>query len=413
MPINGKRLNDRLAQLAEIGKTSDTGVTRITLTGVYMQALEQVRRWMEDAGLETRLDAVGNLIGRLEGTEADLRAIVLGSHVDTVIDGGRYDGSAGVLSAIEVVQALQEEGLATRHPIEVISFMEEEGTRWGTSMLGSRFMLGEVTPEYMRERTDRDGISIVQAMQDAGLDPERYSEAVRDPKEFKAYIELHIEQGAVLESQGVPIGAVTGIAGPLFVGVEIKGRTDHAGATPMNLRRDALVAAANLVVEAQQAALDVSPTAVATVGRLEVKPGAVNAIPGSVYMTFDLRDIVEEKRDQLEQRMRTATTRVTEEEDVEYQWEEMSRHKPVQLPEHMIATIVQASEKEDVPVIRLPSGAGHDAQILARYVDTAMIFLRSKDGISHSPNEYTSPEDITAGAKVFRQAVLLLDSETE
>ncbi len=409
MPINGKRLLGRLERLAQFGRTPEDGVTRLTFTPEYQQALEAVAGWMAEAGLTTRIDAAGNLIGRREGAQPGLPAIALGSHIDTVINGGRYDGSLGVLSAIEVAHALAEDGLPTRHPLEVISFMEEEGTRWGTNMLGSRFMLGRITPETMAERTDRQGVSIAQALAAAGLDPTRAREAARDPGALRAYVELHIEQGAVLESLGLPVGAVTGIAGPLFLALHLEGRADHAGATPMGLRRDALVAAAQLVLAAQQAAVAASPTAVATVGRLEVKPGAINAIPGEVFMTLDLRDIVEERRDRLERSMREAIERVTTAAGLRFRLEELSRHKPVLLPQHMVDMVAAACEAAGIPAHRLPSGAGHDAQIMASAVDTAMIFVRSREGISHSPREFTSAEDIRMGAEVLYRTTRALD----
>lgn len=409
MPIDGKRLLSRLERLAQFGRTPEDGVTRITFTPEYQQALEAVAGWMAEAGLTTRLDAAGNLIGRREGAQPGLPAIALGSHIDTVINGGRYDGSLGVLAAIEVAHALAEEGIPTRHPLEVISFMEEEGTRWGTNMLGSRFMLGRITPETMAERTDRQGVSIAQAMAATGLDPARAGEAARDPGAFHAYVELHIEQGAVLESLDLPVGAVTGIAGPLFLALHLEGRTDHAGATPMGLRRDALVGAAQLVLAAQQAAVAASPTAVATVGRLEVKPGAINAIPGEVFMTLDLRDIIEERRDRLEHSMREAIEHITAAAGLRFRLEEMSRHKPVLLPQHMVETVFRACEAVGAPAHRLPSGAGHDAQIMASVVDTAMIFVRSREGISHSPREFTSAEDIRIGAEVLYRTALALD----
>lgn len=406
MPIHGQRLLARLERLARCGQTPEGGVTRVTFTPEYQQAVALVADWMAEAGLTPRTDAVGNLIGRREGAEPDLPALALGSHIDTVINGGHYDGSLGVLTAIEVAHALREDGVALRRPLEVISFMEEEGTRWGANMLGSRFMLGHITPEYMAGLKDRQGTGIAQALAAAGLDPQRFQEAARDPSEFHAYIELHIEQGAVLESLDLPVGAVTGIAGPLFLALRLKGRTDHAGATPMNLRRDALVAAAQVVLEAQQAALATSPTAVATVGRLEVTPGAINAIPGAVFMTLDLRDIVEAQRDHLEQTLRAAIARIAGAAGLGYQIEELSRHRPILLPSHMVEAAARACVAAGVAAHRLPSGAGHDAQVMASVVNTAMIFVRSRDGISHSPREFTSPEDIKIGAETLYHMVL-------
>jgi allantoate deiminase len=409
MPITGTRLNDRIARLAEFGQTPDGGVTRPTFAPAYLQAAEAVADWMSEAGLAVRRDAVGNLIGRREGDPAGLPAVALGSHIDTVLGGGRYDGALGVLSALEVAQALHEDGVSLRHPLEVISFMEEEGTRWATGMLGSRFMVGHISEEFVRERADRQGVTIREALAGAGLDPSLFHHAARTPDEFHAYVELHIEQSTVLESLGLPVGAVTGIAGPLFLALRLHGRADHAGATPMHLRRDALIAASQIVLAAQEAPASVSSTAVATVGRLEIRPGAINVIPGEVFMTFDLRDIVEAQRDNLEHSVRAAIERIATAAGLRYELEELTRHVPVPLPEHMVNTVCRAIEAAGLPVHRLPSGAGHDAQIMAEVTDTAMIFVRSREGISHNPREYSSPEDIVAGAEVLYHTVVALD----
>jgi allantoate deiminase len=355
-----------------------------------------------------RRDPVGNIIGRRAGADANLPAIAIGSHIDTVLNGGRYDGALGVLGGIEVCQALHEDGVQTRHPLEVISFIEEESTRWASAMLGSNFMAGRITAG-MLGATDRQGVSIAEGLAEAGYDPAAFAEAARPGNEFRCYIELHIEQGAVLESLNLPVGVVTGIAGPLFLFLRLTGRTDHAGATPMNLRRDTLVAAAELVLAARDAALAASPTAVATVGRLEVKPGATNAIPGEVFMTFDLRDIVEAQRDRLEASVRSAIQRVTREAGLISVLEEPSRHPPVPLPEHMVEAVATACAAAGYPVHRLPSGAGHDAQVMASITPTAMIFVRSRDGVSHSPHEYSQPGDILAGVEVLHRTVLELD----
>lgn len=409
MPINGTRLNDRIARLAGFGQTPDGGVTRPTFTPAYLEAAKTVAAWMREAGLVVRRDAVGNLIGRREGGPAGLPAVALGSHIDTVIGGGRYDGALGVLSALEVAQALHENSVSLQHPLEVISFIEEEGTRWATGMLGSRFMAGHISEEFVRERADRQGVTISEALAGAGLDPSQFRHAARTPDEFHAYVELHIEQSTVLDSLGLPVGAVTGIAGPLFLALRLHGRADHAGATPMHLRRDALVAASRLVLAAVEAPASASSTAVATVGRLEVSPGAINVIPGEVFMTFDLRDIVEASRDRLEHDIRAEIARVAAEAGLTYELQELTRHLPVLLPEHMVDTISRAIEATGLPVHRLPSGAGHDAQIMAEVTDTAMIFVRSREGVSHNPREYSSPEDIVAGAEVLYHTVVALD----
>jgi allantoate deiminase len=409
MPVNGTRLNNRLARLARIGQTEEGGVTRLSLTPEYMEAEALVAQWMGEAGLTTRIDAVGNLIGRRDGDAPDKPAIMIGSHIDTVINGGRYDGTVGVLGGIEVAQALQEDGIELTHPLAVVAFLEEETTRWGISVFGSRAMLGLLDPQQVLQCRDQQGITMAETMRAVGLDPDRFCEAARDPREIGAYLEMHIEQGAVLDSMGLPIGVVTAIAGPLFLALRLKGRTDHAGATPMNLRRDALVGAAQIVLAAQRVARETSPTCVATVGQLEVKPGSKNAIPGEVFMTLDIRDIYLENRDRAEERIKETIRMVAEENGLEYDLQLLSRVEPVVLSCRVVNMVAAACRKVGVPVHKMPSGAGHDAQAMATATDVGMIFLRSKDGISHAPQEFTEAEDITLGTRVLYETVLALD----
>jgi allantoate deiminase len=408
--IEAKRLKDRLERLAQVGRTPGGGLTRLSYTPVYREAQALVGEWMTDAGLVTHLDAMGSLIGHRPGAVPGAAAIVVGSHIDTVTNGGRFDGTVGVLAGIEVAQAMGEDGVQLNHGLDIISFADEEGTRFGAGCLGSRAMLGLLPGEILR-REDRDGVTLAEALEASGLDPARVSETKRDPKEMAAYVEMHIEQGAVLEDLGCPIGAVTGIAGPLFLSLQLRGKTDHAGATPMRLRRDALAGAAELILYAERLAKETSPTSVATVGRLEVKPGNVNAIPGEVFMTFDVRDVRQEPRDRMESEITFKVSEVAAERSLEYELGEMSRLAPVLLSPRVIQAIESSCRKVGVPVHELPSGAGHDAQVMASAVDTGMIFLRSKDGISHAPEEFTTDEDIELGTRVLLETVLTLDQD--
>lgn len=408
MPVNGNRLVDRINRLAQIGRTPHGGVTRVSWTDTYWEAEAVVRRWMEEAGQQVHRDAAGNLIGRREGWAPGGPAILLGSHFDSVIDGGRFDGVAGVLSAIEVAQALREDGVQLNHALETVAFIEEEGSRFGSGIHGSRAMLGELGPE-VHQRRDRDGQTFDDVMRQSGLDPARLEEAVRDSGQIAAYLELHIEQGAVLESIGQPVGVVTGIVGFLFLGLTLKGRADHAGATPMHLRADALAGAAELVLLTERLARHHGPTAVGTVGRLEVKPGQSNSIPGEVALTFDLRDIKVDTLNALESNIRREIERVARERDLGVSLQELLRASPVEMHPVVTQGIADACEQVGLPVFRLPSGAGHDAQVIARYAPAGMIFVRCRQGISHSPEEQASPEDLEAGANVLHRATLALD----
>jgi allantoate deiminase len=416
MPIQQDRLVERLNTLGQIGATPEGGVTRLAYTPEYRQAETVVRGWMEEAGLSTRTDAVGNLIGRREGTQSGWPCVMLASHIDTVINGGRYDGALGVLSAIETAQALQEDGVSLDAPLEVVAFMDEEGTRWKGGLCGSRAMVAELSDNDLQRRDD-DQISMAEAMQAWGLDLDRLHEAIRDPAEIGSYLELHIEQGAVLESEGMAVGVVTGIAGLLLLSARLlsarlHGSADHAGATPMGpLRRDAMLGAAELALAAETIARETSPTCVATVGQLALKPGVFNIIPGEASLTFDVRDIHETDRDRAEASIREAVEQVAQKRGLTFELAEFLRAKPVPLSPVVIETVAAACTEVGLPAYRLPSGAGHDAQIMTRLADVGMIFVRCRDGVSHSPVEYVTPRDAFLGARVMYEAALRLGRE--
>lgn len=408
MPVQKDRLVERLDALGQVGATAEGGVTRLAYTPEYRQAEEMVRRWMKAAGLHTRLDAAGNLEGRREGRHPDQPGVMLASHIDSVINGGRFDGALGVISAIEVAQALFEDGVSLDTPLEVVAFMDEEGTRWGSGLFGSRAMTGKLSDGDL-QRHDRNQVTVAQAMQDWGLDPTRLNEAVRDASEIGAYLELHIEQGAVLENEGLAVGVVTAIAGLLLLAARIYGRADHAGATPMGaLRRDALLGAAEVALAAEAAAKTASPTCVATVGRLEVKPGVFNIIPGETLLTFDVRDIDAVTRDEAEAGIREALEHVCQKRHLTAEVEEFLRARPVALNPTVVKVVSAACAQAGLPAYHLPSGAGHDAQVLTQLADVGMIFVRCRDGISHSPAEYVTPEDAFLGAQVLYEATVQL-----
>lgn len=410
MPVQQNRLMERLETLGQIGATAEGGVTRLAFTPEYRQAEQLVRGWMETAGLHTRIDPAGNLIGRREGKHPEQPCLMLGSHIDSITDGGRYDGVLGVLTALEVAQVLAEDGVALAAPLEVVAFMDEEGPRWGSGLFGSRAMIGELPPNELQRR-DHNHITRAEAMQAWGLDPDRIHEAMREPDEIGAYLELHIEQGAVLESQDQPVGGVTAIAGPLFMTTRLHGQADHAGATPMGeLRRDTLLGAAELALSAEKIAKDTSSTCVVTVGRLEVKPGVTNIIPGEVFMTFDIRDIDEVARDQAEASIRSEIEQVCRQRRLTAEIDEFMRIKPVKLSPAVVETVAAACTQVGLPAFQMPSGAGHDAQLMAKLTDVGMIFVRCRNGVSHSPAEYVAPADVFLGARVMYEAALGLQN---
>ena len=402
--VDGGRLWKRLSELAEIGKREEGGVARPSLTPEERAAKDLVASYMEEAGLAVREDAAGNLFGRREGEDPGAAAVLIGSHVDSVLNGGDFDGPLGVLGGIEVLQTMDEEGVQTERPVEVVAFTDEEGARFSLGMIGSRALAGTLSREDLRFE-DRDGVSIEGAMRDAGLDPGKVGEAARPAGSLAAYIELHIEQGKVLENENLPVGVVTGIAGPVWLRLSFTGEAGHAGTTPMGSRRDALAAAAEVagVIEEEASA---TGTTVGTVGQIEAGPGGINIIPGRVELSLDLRDIDEAVRDRAERRIRERAAETCERRGIGLEFEEIQRLPPAPCSEEIRATIAAACEEEGIRPYSLPSGAGHDGMHVAEVCPMGMIFVRSKGGISHNPKEWSSPEDCEAGCKILYSTVL-------
>jgi allantoate deiminase len=404
--IQQERLWQRLMKLSEIGRQPSGGVTRLSFSPEERQAKDLVAGYMREAGLQVREDAVGNLIGRREGTEAGAPVVLVGSHLDSVVNGGHFDGPLGVLAGIEALQTMAENEVETRHPIEVIAFTDEEGARFRFGMIGSRAVAGTLTRDHLEAR-DADGVSIAEAMRQVGLDPDGIEKAARPAGSVKAYLELHIEQGRVLEEADQAVGIVTGIAGPLWLKFRLTGESGHAGTTPMQMRRDALAAAAEVLwmIEAEASKHE---RTVATVGQLHVAPGGVNIIPGEVEFTLDLRDTDESVRDAAEARIREQAGEICRERGVQLVIEELQRVPPVPCSDWVQSEIAQAAAEMGLSPMSLPSGAGHDGMQLAGLCPIGMIFVRSRHGISHQPQEWSSPEDCTAGANLLYRSLLRL-----
>lgn len=399
MTVHADRLWDRLNALHEYGESPDGGVNRFSFTEQERAVKNRVTEYMKAAGLEVREDVVGNLIGRREGTDAIAPVILVGSHLDSVPNGGDFDGPLGVLSGIEAVQALQEEGYSSKHPIEVVAFTDEEGARFHFGMIGSRAAAGTLTAEDL-ERTDDNGMSIGEAMKAQGFNPERFRDAAREPESVRAYLEVHIEQGKVLESRNEPVGVVTGIAGLMWLQIRVHGEAGHAGATPMNLRKDALVGASAMIQFIEEETSR-HPRTVGTVGQMKVSPGGVNIIPGEVEFILDLRDIDVAQRDAAEAAIRTYVDKVCMERGLKCEIKDLQRIQPVQCDETLQKLMSEAAAEAGFTAPSLPSGAGHDGMQLADLCPVGMIFARSKDGVSHHPDEYTSKEDCEAAAEVL------------
>src|SRR5215210_625262 len=406
--VNGGRLWRRLSDLAEIGKQESGGVTRLSFTEEERAAKDLVASYMEEAGLAVREDTAGNLFGRREGKDPDAPAVLVGSHVDSVYDGGNFDGSLGVLAGIEVAQTMQEGSIETDHPVEVVAFTDEEGARFSFGMIGSRALAGTLSGEDLQHE-DSDGISIADAMRDYGLDPERIAQAARPRDSLAAYLELHIEQGRVLEGEGLPVGVVTGIAAPVWRRLVFTGETGHAGTTPMEMRHDALAAAVEVVAVVEDEA-SATGTSVGTVGQMSVEPGGINIIPGRIDLSLDLRDIDEETRDLVEARILESARELCERRGVGFETEVLQRMTPVSCSETVRGAVRAACEGFGLGTYDLASGAAHDGMQLVGLCPVGMIFVRSKDGVSHNPDEWSSKEDCTAGADVLYQTTLDLAS---
>ena len=404
--VNAERLQERIDRLARIGG-SPQGVTRLAFTEDDLRGRAYVTRLMREAGLEVRVDAAGNLSGRRRGGSPELAPIVLGSHTDTVPRAGVYDGVLGVMAAIECVQVLGENGIRTRHPLEVLVFANEEG-----GLTGSRALSGRLSSQALEE-SSRSGMSIREGIAALGGNAETISRVIRRPGEAKAYLELHIEQGGSLESEGTDIGIVEGFVGIRWWDVTVRGFANHAGTTPMHARRDALLAAARLVIAVNRAATSLPGRQVATVGRISAEPGAPNVIPGRVELSLELRDLAKPKLDQVFREIRRLARLIGQETKTEIEFTEIDIGvEPILTDPNLQEVIRQAAEALDLSYVRMPSGAAHDAQNMAHIAPSALIFVPSVGGISHSPREYTRPRDVANGANLLLQTLIRLDRQS-
>jgi len=396
------RLHDAIAELAGFNDDPAAGgITREVYTPTYAAALDLVATWMGDAGLETRLDAVGNLFGRWAGSDPDAPLVLTGSHVDTTLNAGRYDGVVGVLGAIEAVRLLREAGTAPRRSIEVVAWAGEE-PRFGTGCVGSRAAAGRLDRADLDRLRDGDGISMADALRGAGFDPDRLGEARIDAAAIFALVELHIEQGAVLEEGGEPIGVVTAIAAPHDFRVTLHGAATHAGATPMRLRRDALAGAAEAMTALERIVRESpSGTTVGTVGVLRVRPGAINVVPGEVELDVDVRDSDRGARDAVVGAVLAETRAIAARRGLEVEVAPIVEDVPVACDRRVVEAAAAAVEELGLAFRRMTSGAYHDAMVMGSRVPIGMVFVPSAGGISHHPDEYTAPEDVERGVRVL------------
>ncbi|MBA4139325.1 MAG: Zn-dependent hydrolase [Segetibacter sp.] len=406
MTISPTRLQQHFEAMSLIGKLGETGTCRPTLTKTEMQAFKLASSWMHQADMTTRIDNFGNLIGRLEGTNPELPVLMVGSHLDSQPYGGRFDGVAGVLCAIEAVKTLTQQGIKPQRTIEVVSFADEEGWRFNKGLFGSRGILGKLE-EGELDRTDKNGITRRQALIDFGCNPRKFRESQYAPGSIHCFLELHIEQGPVLDLANKPIGVVSGISGPLWWTIKLKGMAGHAGSVPMHMRKDSLVGAAEIIVALHEIAAQViyAPT-VGTVGTIDVFPASRNIIPEEVEFTVDLRDIDLERRNRYEAQLRGMIEVICAKHHLTYQITEDWNSEPRYCANWLKQIIHQQCINLHLNAPELMSGPFHDAMALSYATDYAMIFVRCKDGISHNPLEFASYEDLALGAEVLYGTML-------
>ena len=406
LEVDGRRLLQRLWDLAEIGPIDGGGNNRLALTDADKAGRDLVVTWMRDLGLDVSIDTVGNVVA----TQPDVGEeppVMMGSHIDTVATGGKYDGNLGVLAALEVIETVIDKGVELPRPLAAAFFTNEEGSRFPPDMMGSLCYTGGLTVEEAMSATDADGATVGEELDRIGY---RGPAPCPGPVPH-AFVELHIEQGPVLERDGMRIGAVTGVQGISWTEVSITGQSNHAGTTPMSMRRDAGLAAGELVVAVRRIAAEMGGTQVGTVGALRLHPDLVNVVAATAKLIVDLRNTDDQDLQSAERRLLTEVNRISEAEGVDIDTKWVARFEPVVFDPRVVALVESTASRLGLPVRRMPSGAGHDAQMLAGVCPAGMVFVPSVKGISHNPAEHTEPDDLIAGANVLLNTVVALARE--
>jgi len=400
--LSAERILERCESLAQHSELPG-GLTRVFLSPQARAASDKVLAWMREAGMQAKLDAIGNAAGRYEGERPGLPCLMLGSHLDTVRDAGKYDGMLGVISAIECVSFLSSRNRRLPFAIEVIGFGDEEGVRFGTTLLGSRAVAGTFDMDVLKAK-DAQGKTMAEALREFGLETSGIPKLARRKGDVLAYAELHIEQGPVLEAEGLPVGVVTAINGFSRLRVTLRGAAGHAGTVPMNLRRDALAGAAECALAVERVARSHAEL-VGTVGRFEARPGAINVIPGEVMFTVDVRAPQDSLREHAVAQIRSEIENVSRNRQLASEIESLQHFGVTTCAPRLIERMERAVASQGFRVRRLPSGAGHDGMALGAITEICMLFVRCKGGISHSPLESITREDADAGAKVLLEFI--------
>ena len=392
--------------LGEYGKDPEGGVTRLLYTKEWVEAQKALEKLLQEDGLTTRYDEIGNLFGRLEGSKYKEETILTGSHVDTVKNGGKLDGAFGILAGILAIQYLKETYGQPLRNLEVVSFAEEEGSRFPYAFWGSKNLVGIAKKEDVENIADFNGVPFVDAMREAGFNFRDESKSFRE--DLKAFVEIHIEQGNVLQNEGKDVGVVHSIVGQRRFTVEVTGVANHAGTTPMGYRKDAVYAASQMIQEVINKAIEHGDPLVATVGKMEVKPNIVNVVPGSALFTLDVRHTEKDMLVMFTDELKMIINRIAAESGVEVKIDMWMDEDPIPMDKQIVEAIETQLKDKGLNYKMMHSGAGHDSQIIAPIVPTAMIFVPSKDGISHNPLEYTSPEELAMGVKALIDSLYVL-----
>lgn len=400
--VNGTRLNQRLSELAQFGKTPEGGTNRVAYSDEDLKAREYVIGLLKQAQLSVSIDAAGNIIGRHAGSDASLKPLMIGSHIDSVPQGGSYDGQVGSIGAIEVAQTIAEKNIKLKRPLEVVIFQNEEGGTIGSLAISRGLTEKDLAIVTNSKKTIREGIKFI------GGDPDKLASIVRKKGDIQTYLELHIEQGGTLFAEKIDIGVVEGIVGVFWWEVTIEGFANHAGTTPMNQRRDALLAAAKYIEAVNRIVTSVPGRQVGTVGKIQAFPNAFNVVPGKVLTSLGLRDLDAGKVQMLFGRIQDEVKKIETATGTKFEFKQVNSSKPALTDPNVQKLIDTAAKDLGLKTKLLPSGAGHDAQEIAEICPVGMIFVPSRDGISHSPREFSTPDDITNGANVLLHTLLRL-----
>jgi len=413
--INKRRLLRDLNAVSRIGIGDHGSVTRLVFSIKELRSRQFLIHQMQEIGLQVHIDRIGNIFGRLDGTNAKSAALLVGSHLDTVVHGGRFDGTLGVIAALEAVRILKEQKIVLLSPVEVVCFVGEESSRFGYSTLGSSLVAGEVQGKDLAHAADAQGIKLEDILASMGIYRNHLPSMRRDPSTIKAYLELHIEQGPILEAKKKPIGIVTSIAAPTRFRVVFTGQANHSGTTPMEMRRDALVAASELIVVVEKICRRYSHMkkgrVVGTVGAMKIEPGIINAIPGKAELSVDVRSITANAKRRVVRLVQAHIREIARRRKIRAEILPLREEDPVPLDRRLIHLLQECCESRNINYEIMPSGAGHDAMQMAKVTRAAMLFIPSRRGISHSPLEWSEPEDICLGAQLLLDSIIRIGNE--